>query len=141
MDARDEAARTTFMRFREASERGDKVALPELVAEDFTMTWPQSGERFRGADNAFAAMEAQELKPTAAGEQRIRGSGDRWVVMVPLRQGEEVHHYGGLFELRDGLVAATTEYFGAPFAAQPGRAPFAEQRSEVPGASSAPSAT
>jgi hypothetical protein len=132
MDSGDEAARTTFTRFWEASERGDRAALRELVADGFKMTWPQSGERFRGADNAFAAIEAQALKPTPAGEPRILGCGDLWVLMSPLRYGEEVHHYVGVFELRDGLVAATTEYFGAPFPPQPARAPFAEQGSEGP---------
>jgi hypothetical protein len=36
-------------------------------------------------------------------------------------------HYVGVFELRDGLVSASTECFGSSFPANPERARFAEQ--------------
>ncbi|MEO5919467.1 MAG: nuclear transport factor 2 family protein, partial [Candidatus Limnocylindrales bacterium] len=89
--------------------------------------WPQSGERFRGRDNALAAGRTQPEMPTPAGELLLLGCGDVWVSMVPLRYREEVHHDVGVFELRDGLIARTTEYFGAPFPAPEARARFTER--------------
>jgi ketosteroid isomerase-like protein len=133
MTSHEEPGRALIMRFWEAAESGDLAALRELVAEDVTMTWPQSGERFRGADNAFAALAAQDTRPEPAGEPRIVGCGDAWMVMLPLRYGEEIHHYVGVFELRGGRIAATTEYFGAPFPAKRARAPFAEPIEPGPG--------
>ena len=98
-----------------------------LAHDDIVMEWPQSGERFRGKENALAALRAQTVKPEFAGEPRMIGSGDVWVVMVPLRYGEEIHHYVGVYELRDGKVARSTEYFGAPFPAQEFRAAFVDK--------------
>lgn len=115
-------------RFMEAMESGDMEAAAQFVHDDIVMDWPQSGERFVGRDNAMGAVQAQETKPEFAGEPRIVGSGDLWVVMMPLRYGEEIHHYVGVFETEQGRIRRTTEYFGAPFAAQPFRAQYAERR-------------
>jgi ketosteroid isomerase-like protein len=113
-------------RFLEAAESGDLDSMAALAHDDIVMEWPQSGERFRGKDNALGAMRAQEVKPEFAGEPRMIGSGDVWVVMVPLRYGDEIHHYVGVYELRNGKVAHSTEYFGAPFQAQEFRAQYAD---------------
>jgi len=48
-------------------------------------------------------------------------------MMMPLRYGEDVYHYVGVFELEGDKIRRTTEYFGAPFPAQEGRAKFAER--------------
>ncbi|CAN5585131.1 hypothetical protein BH24CHL9_BH24CHL9_10130 [soil metagenome] len=96
------------------------------------MTWPQSGERFRGADNAFAALAAQDEKPEPAGEPRFVGGGDTWTVMLPVRYGEDIYHYVGVFELRGGRIASTTEYFGAPFPAKPRERPTPSRWSPTP---------
>lgn len=114
------------MRFFEAAERGDEAMLRGLVAEDVTMTWPQSGERFRGRDNALAALSVQDDVPTPAGEPTIRGSGDVWVVTLPLRYATGLVHYVGIFELREGLISASTEYFAEPFEPKAARARYRE---------------
>jgi hypothetical protein len=116
------------MRLFEAMEHRDEAALAALTTEDFTMTWPQSGERFRGRENALGALSVQDDFPTPVGEPRIVGGGDTWVVMMPLQYPEAgAVHYIGVFELRDGRVRASTEYFGAPFSSKPERARFADQ--------------
>jgi hypothetical protein len=116
------------MRLFEAMEHRDEAALAALTTEDFTMTWPQSGERFRGRENALGALSVQDDFPTPVGEPRIVGGGDTWVVMMPLQYPEAgAVHYIGVFELRDGRVRASTEYFGAPFPSKPERARFADQ--------------
>lgn len=110
-----------------ALESGDMEAAKALVHEDFVMEWPQSGERFRGRDNALGALSVQADRPEAEGEPQIVGSGDVWVMQMRLRYASGLNHYVGVFELRDGKLARSTEYFGTPFPPQDARARFAEK--------------
>lgn len=126
MNREADGNRQLMMEFWEAAERRDVQALARMVHPDVVMSWPQSGERFTGLENAIGALQAQEQPPELAGEPRLLGSGDLWVSLVPLRYGTDIYHYVGVFELQDGLVRRSTELFGAPFPAQPGRARFAD---------------
>lgn len=111
----------------EATERRDPEALRRLMHDEIVGEWPQSGERFTGPDNAIGAMTATAVKPEVAGEPRIVGSGDLWVMMLPLRYGSDPYHYVGVFELDGGRLRRVTEYFSAPFPAQESRARFADR--------------
>ncbi len=113
-----------IQRLFELTDAGDVAGLRALVHDDMEAFWPQSGERLIGPDNAIAAQLATEVKPVPAGEPRIVGEGDTWVMMLPLRYGDDIYQYAGVFELRDGLIYRTTEYFGAPFPPQPSRAAY-----------------
>lgn len=73
------------LQFFGAMQSGNMEAAKGLVREDFTMEWPQSGELFRGRDNAFGAMSVQNEKPEPLGEPHIVGAGDLWVVQMKLR--------------------------------------------------------
>lgn len=117
--------RLILEQFLAATERRDYAAAAAFAHPDIEMTWPQSGERFIGRDNALGALLATEEKPEFAGEPRIVGEGSSWVLTIPLRYGADIYHYAGIFELEGGLVRRTTEFFGAPFPAQPARARFA----------------
>ena len=119
--------REVVERFFAASERGDIAAAASMLADDTVMTWPQSGERFRGRDNVLGAMAAVEVKPQFAGSPRLIGSGPLWVLMVPLRYGEDVLQYVAILEVEQGRIRQATGYWGAPFPAQDSRAPFAER--------------
>lgn len=110
----------------EAAERQDPEALRPLMHPDIVSSWPQSRERFIGPDNAIGAMTATETKPEVAGEPRIIGHDDLWVMMLPVRYGEDIWHYVGVFELDGGRLRNVTEYFGAPFPAPEARARFAD---------------
>ena len=90
------------------------------------MELTQSGERFTGRANAAGAMEVQEVKPEPAGEGRMVGEGDVWVVMMPLRYGEDLYQYVGVLELESGRIKRGTGYFAAAFPAQDYRARFAD---------------
>ncbi len=126
--AETRSGEATIMALFEAMDRRDEAALAALVTDDFTMTWPQSGERFRGREDALGALSIQDDVPTPTGEPRIVGGGDTWVVMMPLRYAVAGDvHYVGVFELRDGLVRASTEYFGSPFPPKPERARFTDK--------------
>jgi len=113
-------------RFMAGTASGDFDAIADLVHDDFTMHWPQSGEVFRGRDNAFGAMKAQQEKPEIAGEPRLVGSADTWVFMAPLRYTDHVLYYVAVLELEDGRIRRATGHWGAPFPAQGYRAKFAE---------------
>ena len=120
----DRANRELVERFFGASERGDRDEIAALVHDDMVMDWPQSGERFRGRDDVLAAIAAVETKPQFAGEPRLVGAGSVWVLMVPLRYGEDLLHYVAVIEVEDGRIRRGTGYWGAPFPAQASRAPF-----------------
>jgi hypothetical protein len=113
-------------RFMMGTESGDFDSIADLVHDDMVMEWPQSGERFSGRENAFGAMRAQTVKPEMAGQPRLVGSGDVWVMMVPLRYSEEILHYVAVIELEGGKIRRATGHWGAPFPAQEYRAAFAD---------------
>ena len=123
----DRANRALVERFFEASERGDLAALTEMVDDQMVMEWPQSGERFRGRENVLGAMAAVAVKPQFAGQPRLIGSGPIWVLMVPLRYGDDVMQYVAILELEAGRIRHATGYWGAPFPAQEARAPFLDR--------------
>jgi ketosteroid isomerase-like protein len=118
---------TLIRDFLDATERGDIEALVELVHPDVNVEWPQSGERFTGQDNALAAQLATPIKPEVAGEPVVIGGGDVWVIRMPLRYGPDTFHYAGIFEIEDGKIRRTTEYFAAPFPANEARARYADR--------------
>src|SRR6476661_2695810 len=97
----DQAGRDVVERFFAASERGDAEVVATLVDDEMVMEWPQSGERFVGRANVLAAMGAVEVKPEFAGQPRLIGAGSVWVLMVPLRYGEEIFQYVAVLELED----------------------------------------
>lgn len=102
----ESANRALIERFFAASERGDLV---ELRAD------------------VLGAMQAVEVKPQFAGRPRLLGSGDLWVLMVPLRYGEEVLQYVAVLELEAGTVGRATGYWGSAFPPQEARARFADK--------------
>ncbi len=72
-------------------------------------------------------MAAVEVKPQFAGSPRLIGSGQLWVLMVPLRYGEDVLQYVAILELERGRIRRATGYWGAPFPAQGSRAAFTDR--------------
>ena len=121
----DQSNREVVERFFAASERGEADVLATLVDPEMVMEWPQSGERFVGRANVLAAMGAVEVKPQFAGQPRLVGSGNIWVLMVPLRYGEDILQYVAVLELDAGKIRRATGFWGAPFPAQESRAAFA----------------
>jgi ketosteroid isomerase-like protein len=123
----DDANRELVERFFAASERGDLAALETMVDPQMVMEWPQSGERFHGRDNVLGAMSAVEVKPQFAGSPRLIGSGPLWVLMVPLRYGDDILQYVAVLELEQGRIRRATGYWGAPFPAQDGRTAYLDR--------------
>jgi hypothetical protein len=94
------------------------------VTEDVVESYPQSGERIEGRDVQLAFHQAFPNPPTFIVRNVLR-SGDLAIAEV------DEHYPDGsvwndvfIFELRDGLVASMTAYFGEPFPAPDWRRPY-----------------
>ena len=72
-------------------------------------------------------MKAQRDRPEPAGPPRLVGSGDTWVLMMPLRYSDGLYHYTAVLELVDGRIKRATGTWAAPFPAQAYRAEFADR--------------
>jgi hypothetical protein len=96
--------------------------------EDYTMGWPQSGERLRGRQKM---REFQETNAGARPPRRLR----RVLVREGLWIVEGVVDYAGgrgvdfvlILELRDGKVYRETRYYADPFEASEARALWFER--------------
>jgi len=126
MGAMTNSGRDVIEQFLAAAESRDVEAMAALAHDDLVMEWPQSGERFTGRERALAAVLATDERPSVAGPPEVLGAGDLWVIRMPLRYGEDIYHYVGILELDGGRIRRSTEFFGAPFPANPARAAFAD---------------
>jgi ketosteroid isomerase-like protein len=120
------SGRDVIEQFLAAAEAMDAQAMAALAHDDLVMEWPQSGERFTGRERALAAVLATGERPSVAGPPEVVGAGDIWVVRMPLRYGEDIYHYVGILQLDGGRIRRSTEFFGAPFPANPARAEFTD---------------
>jgi len=100
----------------------------QLRHEDYTIEWPQSGERLRGRQKM---REFQEANAGSRPPRRLR----RVLVRERLWVVEGVVDYGGgrevdfvlILELRDGKVFRETRYYAEPFKASAARAQWFER--------------
>jgi SnoaL-like domain len=133
-------------RYAAASAALDVASLGELRHPEWTVFWPQSGERVHSSE-AFAEIVANY--PGGAGRSeitRIVGSEDRWVVtpgntvLLVAGSGDfwwsewrvtypdgAVYLVVDLLELRDGLVHRETVYWAQPFEAPGWRGPWVDR--------------
>jgi len=126
---------TTVERLRAVFETESIEALAgavyDLSAEDLVQEWPQSGERIRGRDNAKAINDNYPAMTGSSPKLRLRrvsGEGAHWVIEGTIDYGDGTPiSYVGVAELRDGKIAAVTEYFANPFEAPDWRAQWVER--------------
>ena len=99
--------------------------------EDFTVEFPQSGERLDRDD----LRRLQEAFPGGAPEIRLRrltGGGELWVAETVIRYADgKLFHGVNLIQFRDGKIWRETRYYGEPFEVPAWRAQPAG-RSEEP---------
>jgi len=124
----------------------DYEAVGRMRHADWTVEWPQSGERVRGHANDLAIMSNWPGGLPEAGEIRVVGSEDRWVMTPALTiqrfvgsgdswwaDGTATYPDGTewfaamLAELRDGRILRETWYFAPPLDAPAWRAPWVER--------------
>jgi hypothetical protein len=122
-----DAGQQVMLRYLDAVERWDLAAAEALTTDDLEMWWPQSGERFVGRADVMAANRVRAEMPLPDGEPRIVGSGDVWVLMLPIRypDGDRLR-FVGVFELAGGTIRRATGHWAGPLPTDPARAPFAE---------------
>jgi hypothetical protein len=101
----------------------------DLIRHDeYTMEWPQSGERLRGRDTMKAFTESNTGMRPPRWPRRVLVREGLWVV-------EGSVDYGGgrdldfvlILELREGKVFKETRYYAEPFEAKEERAKWFER--------------
>ena len=109
-------------RFWELMATNDFRSVGALLADDFVLDWPQSGERIRGRDN-YAAMNEQY---PAHGRwtfvlNRIVGNDQEAVSDVSVSDGVQTARAISFFEIRDEKILKMVEYWPDPFPPRPDR--------------------
>jgi ketosteroid isomerase-like protein len=104
----------------------DSVAA--VLAPDFVLEWPQSGERIRGAAR-FARMNAEY---PAHGQwqftvHRIVGNDREAASEVSVTDGVQHAKALSFFEISAGKVSRIVEYWPEPYDPPPGRAHLVER--------------
>jgi limonene-1,2-epoxide hydrolase len=135
-------------RYIKAHREQDWDTVAHLAASDIIVTYPQSGETIRGADN-YATMLAHypggldesglslalthEPKdsvqviawPIALPMITVSGGGDTFFTAGVVKYPDGgVYHMVGVIQVRDGRIASETDYFAAPFDPPAWRAPY-----------------
>lgn len=137
--------RDVIERYAAASARLDLVEQARLRHPEWSVEWPQSGERVRGSDHFARIIESYPGGAPTVEVSRIVGSEDRWVLTpgnTVLRVAGSGDHWWGewtltypdgdcyhvvsLMELRDGRVYRERVYWAPPFEAPEWRRPFVE---------------
>src|SRR5262245_15590982 len=108
--------------FWELMATNDFRLVGSLLADEFVLDWPQSGERIRGRDN-YAAMNEQypahgRWKFTV---NRIVGSATAAVSDVTVTDGVQTAHAISFFEISDGKIVKMVEFWPEPFPARDDR--------------------
>jgi hypothetical protein len=133
-------------RYMAAHVAHDYDAVGSMRHAEWYEEWPQSGERVRGHGNDQAIMDNWPGGLPKAGEVRVVGSEDRWVltpawtIQRVIGSGDSfwvdgVANYPdgskwfilALLELRGGKLVKETWYFGPPLEAPAWRAQWVER--------------
>jgi ketosteroid isomerase-like protein len=94
----------------------DFRSVGSVLADDFLLDWPQSGERIRGRDN-FGRMN-EEYPANGRWEftvNRIVGSDSEAVSDVSVTDGVQKARAISFFTVRDGEIAKMVEFWPEPF--------------------------
>jgi ketosteroid isomerase-like protein len=103
----------------------DVAVMDEVMTEDCVLSYPQSGEIIRGADNRRAVYAATRLLPTVATYRTI-SSGEIVVTEAVLDYDGDRHNTVFIFEFHDGRIARETVYWSKPFPPAESRARWVE---------------
>ena len=102
----------------------------EARHEDFTVEFPQSGERM----DRDGLRKLQERFPSGAPRIQLRrliGADDLWIAETVIHYTDgKVLHGVSIVEFRDGKIWKETRYYGEPFDALAWRAEWAERIEE-----------
>ena len=127
----DSRTRTAIEEHWRASERGDFEAEHVIYAQDATLDYPQSGERFRSR-----ATISEQRGGHPANRHftvlRISGNGNLWVSECVITYDDVPVYSVSIMEFAEEHIVHETQYFADPFQAPAWRAALAEP---IPGRS------
>jgi len=114
--------------FWEKMASNDFYSAGEVLAVDFVMEWPQSGERIRGAER-FARMNSEypAKGPWRFRVNRLVAGGSEVVTQVSVTDGEQHAEPVSFFTVEDGRITRLVEYWPEPFAAAENRRHLVER--------------
>jgi hypothetical protein len=100
----------------------------QIRHENYSMEWPQSGERLRGRQKMKEFQEAHAGSRPPRRLRRVLVRERLWVVegVVDYGDGREVD-FMLILELRDGKVFRETRYYADPFEVPEARAQWFER--------------
>ena len=103
-------------RFWQLMATNDFRSVGSLLADDFVLDWPQSGERIRGRDN-FAAMneEYPAHGPWTFTVNRIVGNETVAVSEVTVSDGVQLARAISFFEISNSRIVKMVEFWPDPF--------------------------
>lgn len=132
--------RAVVERYAAALAADDFDAQDALVHDDYLLTFPQSGESFRGRANRRFVFEAYPGRATSGHRPvpdritgvddqfvpraswptwsvvHLAGSGDEFTVTGTIRYpNDDLWHFASLIEVRDGRIWREIAYWGQPF--------------------------
>jgi ketosteroid isomerase-like protein len=113
--------------------RNDFHAVAAVLADDFLLDWPQSGERIRGAHN-FAEMNAEypAQGPWTFRIDALIADATHAVSEVAVSDGVTHGRAISFFTVTGGKISAMREYWPDPFPAPANRAHLVEQNETPP---------
>jgi len=95
----------------------DFRSVGSVLADDFVLDWPQSGERIRGRDNYAAMNEQYPSKGRwTFTTNRIVGNDDEAVSDVSVTDGFQKARVISFFTVRESRIERMVEYWPEPFA-------------------------
>lgn len=114
--------------FWRAMEGNDFYKAAELLHDDFTLEWPQSGERIRGRENFAKLNTAYPTQGTWHFTiNSIVAEGNVVVSDVSVKDGVRLDRAITFSTIRDGKIWKQVEFWPEPFEAPEWRAQWVEK--------------
>jgi ketosteroid isomerase-like protein len=115
-------AEALVRRFWELMATNDFASVGEVLAPEFVLEWPQSGERLRGAERfAQMNMEYESHGPWRFTIHRIVASETEAVSDVSVTDGVQNGRALSFFTIGDGKITRIVEFWPEPFPAPENR--------------------
>ncbi len=127
MTAMPQDAVATVRRFWELMSGNDFAAVGQVLADDFVLEWPQTGERVRGRAN-FARMNAEYPAhgPWRFEIHRLFGDATQVASDVAVTDGVQRARAASFFTVEAGLIHRIVEFWPEPYPAPANRAHLVE---------------
>lgn len=127
MTAMPQDAVATVRRFWELMASNDFAAVGQVLADDFVVEWPQTGERIRGRAN-FARMNAEYPAhgPWRFEVHRLFGDATQVASDVGVSDGVQHARAASFFTVEAGLIRRIVEFWPEPYPAPANRAHLVE---------------